>query len=1003
MDTARQISDKKPALVIGGGISGLYSALNLARMGVKVVLVEKSPALGGALPRLFRTYPECACCRIYGEMLEVVNNPEIDVLTLAEVSKVERKKEGFVATVLQKPKYVNVTACIACGKCVEVCPETVNIQGGFEWGERKAIYIPYPQTVPYAYTIDADSCLFFRDGTCRECEKVCPTEAIKLEALEEKKELDVSNIIVASGFDLPDVSILNKYGYQLPNVVTSVEFERLMSLSGPTKGKVLCPGNGKPPEKIAWIQCVGSRDTRNAETSHCSSVCCMFAIKEAINAKELLGESTETDIYFMDVRSFGKHFEEYANSAQEQNVNFKYTRIHSVVPKADSEKLEIIYHNHETDQVEKTEYDLVILSTGLRLTESTRHFLRDLGVDIDVSTFAKTDSFNPVKTTVPGVYVCGSVGGPKDINDSMVEAGAAAAEVATGLGQPEAIGSGPETGEIEEETRLGVFLCDCPVYQIPSDQIKPLIDKVTSCSGVVLAESVGTLCTEKGKDFISKKIKDNGINRVVVTACALTIRRAMFEELLKKEGIKPIMLEMVDLSDHVSDVEEGSNKVNVFSLGAEIEGAISKLVKLPSIPVRNVPVVPSALVVGGGVSGMTYALTLADQGYEVVLVEKRAKLGGRANDFQTWNGESVKPYIDGLTNDVQKHPRIKIYLESEVVENKGHKGNFVSVISDNKTGKTEEINHGVIHLAVGAQEFKPEGYYGYGENPNVMTLSEFQTELSDKKEELSKIRTAVFIQCVGSRDQDRPYCSRVCCTKAIMSALELKKMNPDINVVVLHRDIRTYGLKERLYQEALASGVFFVRYDRATPPIVESQGDTLEVRVKDFVLGNELIFTADRVVLSTATVPNNTEISRIFSVDLDDNGFFAESHTKLKPVEFYNDAITMSGSAHAPKFLDESIAQAKAAAASAMGILCEGFVEVGGIVAVVDRGKCAVCCTCVRACPFDVPRIVDGVSFIDEALCKGCGACVAECPGKAISLIQYEEEVLLGRCRACLA
>ena len=1003
MNTERQKSNHEQILVIGGGISGLQSAINIEKMGKRVVLIERSAALGGALPFLFRTYPECACCRIYGLMLEVINSPNIEVLTLAEVSSVKKWEDKFIAKIVQKPRYVDPATCISCDKCAEVCPVDVEISGGFGWGKRKAIFLPYPEAVPYAYSIDSANCMFFKDGSCGECEKICPTKAVKLNDAEKEVEVEVSNIVVASGFDLPDVSALNKYGYQLPNVLTSVEFERLLSISGPTGGKVICPGTGKQPERIAWIQCVGSRETKSSDASHCSSVCCMFAIKEAINAKEFLGESVETDIFFMDVRAFGKHFEEYANRAIKQNVNFKYTRIHSVLPKPGSDKLVIYYHNHEKDLIEEAEYDLVILSTGLRLSGNTKNLLSTLGVDLGISSFAKTDDFNPVKTSLPGIYVCGSVGGPKDIHDSLVEAGSVAAEIVASTGLSEQKEQHQKPVELLDENRVGVFLCDCPLYEIPKDQLQVLVDKVKSQSGVVLVETVDALCTEKGRDFISKKLRDNRINRVIITACAVTVRRAMFEELLKHEGLKPFMLEVIDLNEHITDTDKVAGKVNVFSLVSGINEAITLLLGLPFPEARKVPVIPSALVVGGGVCGMNYALDIANQGFPVVLVEKSSELGGKTALFaRTWEGKPVEKYVNTLKERVLNHDKIEVCFDSEVIENRGHEGNFVSVILNRKTGETREINHGVTHLALEADEFKPRGLYCYGQSQKVLTLSEFQSEL-ESGEGLAQCKTAIFIQCVGSRNEERPYCSRTCCTHAIASALEFKQINPDANIVIMHRDIRTYGLKEKLYQEALASGIFFVRFDPSNPPSVEEKDGGLEVRVKDSVLGSELVFETDRVILSTATIPNNLEVSKVFSVDLDENGFFAESHEKMKPVEFYNGAITMSGPAHAPKFLDESIAEAKAAVASAFRLLRQGTVEVGGVVAVVEKGRCAVCCTCVRVCPFDVPKIIGGASFIDDALCKGCGACVAECPGKAISLVRYDEETFLGKCRSCLA
>ena len=994
----------KPVMVIGGGITGIHASLNLARMNYKVILIETSAALGGAFPYLFRTYPDCACCRIYSKMLEVITHPNIDILTLSEVSDIRGKIGQFHVEVTIRPRYVDLARCVSCGRCADVCPQKVDIRSGFEWGSRKAAYIPYPQAIPYGYAIDDRNCLQLLDGSCQECQKVCPTDALKFAEHERNKVFEVGAIILASGFESTPVSICNKYGYQLPNVITAPEFESLLSPFGPTHGELLCPSNGIPPERIAWIQCVGSRDTRRPDFAHCSSVCCMYAIKEAINARENLGGEVETDIFYMDIRAFGKGYDEYYQAAREEyGVRFRLSRIHQILPSQDLDNLRITYHDQETDQVKDKEYDLIVLSTGMQIPSSVKELEKKLGLATGTSSFIRTSAFNPVETSCPGIFACGSLAGPKDIYDSMIDAGAAAASMADIYALPDKVEEKtPEMPSLEEKPRIGVFLCECPILQLETESFDQIKRMVKDLPNVSLVKSEKTLCTEAGRESIANTAKEANLNRVLVTSCSPGIHRPLLTQALGRQNLRPSMLNIIDLVESQTIPAHKKEIVETDRLKEDIERSVSDASGSLPLPPRMTSVTPSALVVGGGISGLEFAITLADSGFSVHLIEKSERLGGHALEInETWRGEPVKPYMENLTHKATSHPEITIYLNSEVTENKGAAGHFRSVITPLNGGERKEIIHGVTHLATGAKEFKPAEYL-YGKDPNVITLMELEKGLNLKDRKLTEISLAVFIQCVGSRERDRPYCSRVCCTRALRCTLKLKELNPKAEICVLHRDVRTYGLREEVYQDALREGVFFIRYDLSTrPSVTYDENGILRVKVEDPVIRKIISIKPDLLVLSTATVPDAREISQIFSVDLDENGFFAESHTKLRPAQFYKEGITMSGMAHGPKFLDESIAQARAAATHAMTILQRNNIMFGGSVAVVDRGLCAACYTCARVCPFDVPVIRDGASTIDETLCQGCGACVAECPAKAISLTRYEDQRISPDCASC--
>jgi heterodisulfide reductase subunit A-like polyferredoxin len=419
---------------------------------------------------------------------------------------------------------------------------------------------------------------------------------------------------------------------------------------------------------------------------------------------------------------------------------------------------------------------------------------------------------------------------------------------------------------------------------------------------------------------------------------------------------------------------------------------------------KKIPVISRGLVIGGGVAGMNAALGLADQGFEVILIEKESKLGGLANRLTaTIEGAKVGDYLDELIPKVSAHPKIQVLTNALIVGFSGFKGNFKTEILVGPEMIQRKIEHGAVILSTGAHEYQPKpNEYLYGEDARVMT----QLELAERmeKNELGDLKQIVMIQCVGSRNEENPNCSRICCQTAIKNALHIKERYPDAGVFVLYRDIRTYGLLEEYYTEARKQGVFFFRYDSEDPPKVESVEDGIEVTFQDHVLNRRLKATSDLLVLSAGMQAEDTEeLSSILKLARTPEGYFMEAHVKLRPVDMATEGIFVCGTAHSPKLLSETVSQAYAAASRAVTFLSQSQLTLSAVTAQVEADKCASCLICVRSCPYDVPKInEDGVSEIDAALCHGCGICAAECPAKAIQLNWYEDDQIICKIDALL-
>ena len=845
---------------------------------------------------------------------------------------------------------------------------------------------------------------------CYQCVEACLAKAIDHEQPAKSLELNVGAIIAAPGFTAFDPSKLDTHGYKrFPNVMTSMEFERILSPSGPTQGHLVRPSDHQEPKKIAWIQCVGSRDRQHGAHTYCSGVCCMYAIKESMVAKEHCPDGLDTAIFYMDMRTYGKDFEKYYNRARDKyGVRFIRSRVHTVDPVADSDNLLIQYTTEAGEQLSE-QFDMIVLSVGVETTPETVELAQRLGIDVTDHKFAQTGGFEPVNSSRPGMYVCGLFQGPKDIPASVMEASAAACAAAIDLAS--ARGSQVEIKEVpveqdvsEQEPRIGVFVCNCGINIASVVNVPEVTKYAATLPNVVYTTNYLFTCSQDSQEKVKEIIKENRLNRVVVAACSPRTHEPLFQETLKDCGLNKYLFEMANIRDQDSWVHQQEPGPATEKAKDLIRMSVARASLLKPLIEKSLTVNPRALVVGGGIAGMNAALGLARQGFETIIVEKNAELGGMARNIpHTIEGLNVSEYLEKLIAEVRENTLIEVLTGARLTGLSGYKGNFVSRI-ENGNGGPKEVSHGAIIVATGAREYKPKEYL-YGQTDRVMTQVELGQLVKNNPAEASKWSRAIMIQCVGSRNEENPNCSRICCQGAVKHALELKQLNPEMDVVVLYRDMRTYGILEDYYTKARQSGVLFVRFDQDKPPEVAQDSKwPLSVSFMDHVLRRPVQMSADVVILSAATLPeDNEELAGILKVPRNPEGFFMEAHVKLRPVDFASEGIYLCGTAHSPKLMPESIAQAMAAAARAASFLSSKDVTVGGVVAQVEPGLCAACLVCVRACPYGVPHINENdVSEINEALCQGCGICASECPAKAIRLGHYTDDQIMIKVDALL-
>ena len=921
-----------------------------------------------------------------------------------------------------KPAYDETTAqCQNCGACEYVCPtgaiDLALISPDLSVAHRTAydqhlfkrpnIEMAHAQAAPRVPAIDRDNCVYFKTGECGLCEKVCQAGAIDYEQEDEILNLEVGAVLLTPGFKAFDATRRSEFGLGFcDNVVSNVQFESLLSASGPTAGHIRRPSDGEAPKRMAFIQCIGSRDV-GCGNEYCSSVCCMAATKEAIMAKDH-EPGLEVTIFFLDMRAFGKDFDRYYQRALDAGVRYVRSFISRILEMPDTKGLQLSYMNGEMDRVEE-EFDMVVLSLALEPSPSLRESAKMMKVDLNPWGFAKTSDLCPLDTSRPGVFVGGVFHEPKDIPDTVMQSSGSAARAMSLLASVR--GSRvktktypPQRDVTDEPPRVGVFVCHCGSNIASVVDVAAVVEKTRDLPYVVLAEHNMYTCADDTQDHMKEMIIEHRLNRVVVASCTPRTHEAIFRDTLKDAGLNPYLLEMTNIRDqcswvHSSEPEQATEKAVQLA-----RMTVGRAVGLQPVHEQTVPVKNMALVIGGGLAGLTAAAAIADQGFPVHLVEKDGILGGTARDIaRTLDGSDVQAHLRALIEEVTANPRITVHTSAKVSKVDGHIGDFESTI-DVDGSDSVTVENGVVVVAIGAVEHKPDSY-DYQNSDRVITQVELSGKLAQSDVALPDNGTVVMIQCVEQRDEQRPYCSRVCCTTAVKNALQLKEKQPDLNVVVLYRDMRTYGFREAGYQEAREKGVLFVRYEQDDPPVLKRRNGSMTIKTFDRSLQRDFEINPDLVVLAAPIVAreDRQDISDLLKVPINADGFYLEAHVKLRPVDFASEGLFLCGTAHAPKFAGETISQANAVAGRVASILSKKEMPVSGQIAFVDSDKCISCMTCVHLCPYGAPEVgEDSKAEIQNAVCMGCGSCASGCPARAITLHNYTNDQINGAIRSLL-
>ncbi len=995
-------------MVIGGGISGIEAALSLGEQGYKVILVEKTSSVGGRMAQLDKTFPtlDCSICILAPKMVEVARHPNIELLTYSEVKEVSGEAGNFNVKVVKKSKYVDIDKCTGCGACSEKCPmKKIPSEFEEEMGLRTSIYIPFPQAVPRKAIIDKETCLFLTKGACKLCLKECEADAIDFEMEDVLIDYNVASIIVATGFDILDPAPLTRYHFgEYPNVISSMQYERLLSASGPTEGKILRPSDKKDALEIAFIGCVGSRNEKYC--SYCSKFCCMYMAKEGVVTREHSPETNVT-IFFNDTRVIGKNQEEFIERGKEEyQLKYFHGIPGDIREDIGTRDLLVKHANLDTSEVETARFDLVVLASAVIPRKDSKQLAEILGIEINELGFFKTkNSIENLHSTRKGIYVTGSCQSPDDIANSVSKASGAAA-----LAALHAIPLSEEDQKVDlpplrivregEEPRIGVFVCHCGINIGRYVDVPELVEYAQTIPNVTFAMDNKYSCSSLTQDIIKEKIEEYSLNRVVVAACTPRTHEHLFQKTIREAGLNEYLFNFVSIREldswvHMKERDKATDKAkDLIRMGIARARFLKQEVKIKG------DVVPEALIIGGGIAGISAATEIAKKGFKTHLVEKDDKLGGQLNLIYKINFDRIdsKEFLDETLLDYNSLKNITTHLNSEVTDVKGSIGNFKIEVKNKQDNKITTLNVAVIVVATGAYEYKPDGWYHYGEDQRILTQLEFSKKL--RTNDLKDGETIVFIHCVGSRQPEGgngcTYCSLICCSESIRHALYVKENYPNSQIFVLYRDIRVGTDEEQFYWKA-RENVNYIRFKEY--PEVDITNGKIDVKVHDILTQTHLNIEADKVILSTPLKPNDNKVlAELLKVPRDQNGFFLEAHVKLRPIDFATDGIYLAGTAHGPKGIADSISQGRGAAAHALIPLIAGIVENEPLVSIVNPALCLSCQKCEEVCNFGAIGVnFDNSVLVSESnplLCKGCGDCAAACPAGAITMSHYADDQL---------
>ncbi len=922
---------------------------------------------------------------------------------------VEGQAGDFTVTLVKKPRYIIEDKCTGCTTCMEYCPVEYPDPFNQELSQNKAIHIYFSQAIPLVTYID-ESCLFLKEQKCDICRGVCQNKAIDFTQTPEKVAVNVGAVILSVGLEPFEPSVREEYGYgRLQNVLTSMDYERLLSSTGPYEGRILRMSDQTHPRKIAWLQCIGSRRVTPGDNSYCSAVCCTYTQKQVILTKDHEPES-ECTVFHNDIRAFGKDFERYFQRA-EQLPDVRFIRSYATIVGEDPQSKNVIVRYATADEgVKEEQFDMVVLSVGLNPPTGNRELAEKFGIALTDHGFRQGTADNPLATTRPGIFVSGGFQGPTDIPESVFSASGAGAQCGQlldyrrGKLTTERVYP-PEKDVSGEEPKIGVFVCHCGANISSVVDVPATVEYALTLPDVVYAKQQLFSCATNSATEITDLAKEKGLNRVVIAACSPRTLEPLFRDTLREAGLNQYFCEMANIREHCSWVHSKQKEDATEKAKDIIRMSVARARHLEPLQEFDLPVDKAALVVGGGIAGMTCALSIASQGHEVYLLEKENQLGGNARRLHTTlEGLDVQAYLADLIRSVYANPLIHVSHRAVIKDVSGYVGNFFTTV-ESETG-VQQIKHGAAVIAIGAEEYTPTEYL-YGEDERVLTHLELEEKIAARDEQVVGAEAMVMIQCVGCRNQDRNYCSRVCCSHAVKNALELKDVNPGMDIYILFRDMRTYGFNEDFYRQAAEREVRFIRYTPEEPPqveAVESEGKpVLQVTVADPIMGQRLAIDADCLALAAAVIPSSStkEIASLFKVTLSPDDFFKEAHVKLRPVEFATDGVYLCGLAHYPKHIPEAINQAYGAAGRVLTLLSHDTVVASGAVCEVHEDDCVSCGACITACTYgaiefrETPR--GRKAWVNPILCKGDGLCNAKCPTNAIVLKHFTDEEIISQ------
>ncbi|MEX2714720.1 MAG: FAD-dependent oxidoreductase [Candidatus Sigynarchaeum springense] len=1015
-------------LVVGMGVAGIQASLDLTRLGFHVTAVEKGKTIGGIMAQLDKTFPtnDCSLCILAPKMVEVYRDPNITLYQNTDIKKIEYLPDGNIKVFLEKQNMgINEAACKNCGECNKVCP--IQYDEPITWfdaglARRKAVNIPFPSAVPPVYAIEKNRCLKAKHNACGKCQAACPSNAITYDFSVQTIELVVGGIIFATGCTPMEPKRFPRFLGGHPDVLSSIQFERLMCASGPTGGEIIKRSNKKHANRIAFIQCVGSRSKRPGELEYCSSVCCMYAMKEAQITKEH-DPHVECYIFNPENRACAKGFHEYfLRSRNEYGVKFMPGRVSRVHDFKDSPDLAVEFEDDITGEPAELRVDLVILATGL--VPNTQDVSKVLGIGLNKYGYFDTPVIEDLESK--GIYLAGYDIKPMDIPLSVVSGSAAAAKVSRRLHAARfsriVTPKLPKEKKVTsaDEPRIGVMVCHCGINIGRTIDCERVAKEIAKVPNVVVADHNNYTCSSDSQVTIKNMITEHNLNRFIVASCTPRTHEALFRGTLQEAGLNPYLFDLVNIREHASWVHMTEPQAATEKAIELIKMSIGKVRELGPQQKKQIKITKSVLVIGGGPAGLFAADNLANQEFDVFLVEKEAMLGGAT---RTFTRKLLLPderlainRMEGIIQQLGGNPRVRIFLNSRVVDVSGFVGNYKVKIAHD--GKIEEVDIGGIIVATGVAQDPNVAIATRASSPRIFTQEQFEHVLDEGK--LDGIKRVGFIQCSGQRHDgsitsDFPNCSGICCKITLKQAKLMRQLEPDASIYIMQRGMNLSGdvENEALFQDVQRyAGV--ARYDPSEYPDIKVVGKELHVTFKERNSSEQLDLALDAVVLATPykSAAGTKDLAMQLKVPVTQDGFMLEAHVKLRPVDFATEGIFVAGGAQWPKALEDAILQGIAASGRAIGLLAKGFVEAEGITAEVDESMCIGCRKCESVCPYKAIEMVPRESIIDmervtvykahviDAMCKGCGTCAANCPTKAIDQRHFKNSQVLSMIKA---